>query len=417
MKTAAIIAEYNPLHKGHEFHLSATRSMTGADYILVVMSGDFVQRGAPALLNKYLRTRMALAAGADLVMELPSRYALSSAEYFAEGAVSLIDQLGVVDILSFGSECGDTDKLVAHAAHLLEMENNPDYSDSISSYQKKGISYPAAIAQVMSDSHETVSMPNDILGMTYCKALLRLHSNIQPFTIPRSGEGYHSTMLSKESGYSSASALREVLRNCNYSIDEALSDPAFVSQIPQSVLPIWNLDIRPSYGIGEEDFSTLLHYKLLSRQAPGYSSFQDCSRELSSKIQKHLPEYNNYSDFCQLLKSKDITMTRIHRVMMHILLDMKEDIRPGKASSHNQPTPYGRILGFRKTASPLLNSIKNQSSIPLIAKPADASNLLTSEALALFEEDVRIAHIYETVSSDKNNMAFLNEYRQSPIIV
>ena len=103
--------------------------------------------------------------------------------------------------------------------------------------------------------------------------------------------------------------------------------------------------------------------------------------------------------------------------MMHILLDMKEEIRPGKVSSHNQPTPYGRILGFRKTASPLLNSIKNQSSIPLIAKPADASNLLTSEALALFEEDVRIAHIYETVSSDKNNMAFLNEYRQSPIIV
>ena len=140
MKTAAVIAEYNPFHKGHEYHLLKTRAMAEADYIIVVMSGDFVQRGAPAMMNKYLRTKMALAGGADVVIELPSRYALSSAEGFAEGAVSLIDRLRVVDLLSFGSECGNATQLSHYAQSQLTLEQDSEYRKTLASYQKQGLS-------------------------------------------------------------------------------------------------------------------------------------------------------------------------------------------------------------------------------------------------------------------------------------
>lgn len=159
-----------------------------------------------------------------------------------------------------------------------------------------------------------------------------------------------------------------------------------------------------------------MHYKLLSDQAEGYSCFEDCSEELSLKIRKYLPQYRDFSGFCQLLKSKDLTYTRISRVLMHILLDLHKDEAFLKDSDAVLQIPYARLLGFRKSALPLLNRIKKESEIPLIAKPADASSLLSSDGLSLFKEDVRIAHTYEAVASSKNQNLLYNEYRQSPIV-
>lgn len=417
MKTAAVIAEYNPFHKGHEYHLLKTRVMAEADYIIVVMSGDFVQRGAPAMMNKYLRTKMALAGGADVVIELPSRYALSSAEGFAEGAVSLIDRLRVVDLLSFGSECGNATQLSHYAQSQLTLEQDPEYRKTLASYQKQGLSYPSAVQNALQDPPEAMFFPNNILGIEYCKSLIRRHSSITPVSILRYGEGYHSPQLSADSGsYSSASALRKAAGMHEDSLDFLLQDTVFVSQIPAQVLPIWKSDPEIHYGISEADFSLLLHYKLLSDQAEGYSCFEDCSKDLSSKIAKYLPEYRDFSGFCHLLKSRDLTYTRISRVLMHILLDLHKDEAFLKDSDACLQIPYARLLGFRKSALPLLNRIKKESEIPLIAKPADASMLLSKDGLSLFKEDVRIAHTYEAVASSKNHTLLHNEYRQSPIV-
>lgn len=239
MKVTGIIAEYNPFHNGHKYHIEKAKELTGADYVIVVMSGNFTQRGIPAFTDKYTRTRMALSCGADLVLELPLYYAAGSAEYFATGAVSLLDRLGVVDSLCFGSECGNIDALM-HVASVLY--NEPDsYKKLLQDALKSGQNYPAArhnaLLQYLSmqpserdavngnaidcdtvacaaitdvtDYEQILSSPNNILGIEYCKALLKLNSSITPYTIRREGGGYNDDTLSAVN--SSALAIRTAL--------------------------------------------------------------------------------------------------------------------------------------------------------------------------------------------------------------
>ena len=185
MKTAGIIAEYNPFHTGHQYHIEQTRAITGADFIIVVMSGDFVQRGAPAFLSKLVRTKMALLGGADLVLELPASCSCQSAEYFAYHGVSLLHALGCVDFLSFGSECGDITQL-RQAADFLTMESDA-YKKYLRSLLQSGCSYPTARAKAAAALHPEnagfstiLDSPNNILGIEYLKALKRLKSAILP---------------------------------------------------------------------------------------------------------------------------------------------------------------------------------------------------------------------------------------------
>ena len=220
MKIAAIIAEYNPFHNGHKYQIDETRKKTGADYIVILMSGDFVQRGAPAICNKYIRTETALLGGADVVLELPSLYAISSAEYFSQGAVTLLNHLGCIDYLSFGSECGDIDTLMSCAdklCHFSDAQNR-----LLSSLQKQGLSFPAARMQGLLTGLEPstqkeyellLSSPNNILGLEYCKSLLASNSTISPVTILRKGAGYHDNTVSDYSWeFSSASAMAPPIR-------------------------------------------------------------------------------------------------------------------------------------------------------------------------------------------------------------
>ena len=231
MKTAAIIAEYNPFHEGHRYQIEETRKITGADYILVIMSGDFVQRGAPAIFNKYRRTKEALLGGADAVIELPSLYAVSSAEFFAGGGVTLLNQLGMVDYLSFGSESGDIDQ-IRYCANLL-IDVPPSYQNALSLFLKQGLSYPAArnkavlktVCPPVSDQSFTdisafsveeinalFSSPNNILAVEYCKALHALKSSVKPVTVKRQGAGYHEDSLSDDPMiFNSASAIRKAM--------------------------------------------------------------------------------------------------------------------------------------------------------------------------------------------------------------
>lgn len=412
MKTAAIIAEYNPFHNGHHYQIEQTRIQTGAEYVLVLMSGDFVQRGAPALCNKYLRTHMALLGGADAVIELPTLYALSSAEFFAGGAVTLLNQLNSIDFLSFGSEAGDISLIVDGAKKLFS--DYFSFEAKIKEYLQQGYSYPASRQKALDSEFEPLlSSPNNILGLEYCKALLATHSNITPFTIKRTDSGYHEVCLyNASSEYASASAIRNSLFKTQKPLEE------ITDYIPSDIYHLFEEENVPGNLISEDDFSHLLHYKLLSEQEHGFSSYLDCTPDLSDKICKNIPFFTDFTGFCNLLKSKDLTYTRISRVLMHILLNIKTPkYFQSPLKERELYLPYARLLGFRKEASPLLAKIKKHSNIPLLSKPANASSLLDKEAFELLKQDIYCAFVYESVLLHKKKQAPLNDWKQSPIIL
>jgi len=423
MITAAVIAEYNPFHNGHRYQLEETRRRTGADFFLVIMSGDFVQRGAPAFADKYLRAETALLGGAHVVIELPAVYALSSAEFFAQGAVTLLEQLHVADFLSFGSESGNLSLFEHFARLLIQME--ADVQRSINIELKRGLSYPAARANAVSGlslqtspdkafspdiSDSLFSSPNNILGIEYCKALFAIKSQIRPFTVKREGMGYHDKELSpRENTFVSASALRELLgqspASCQPHMDKA------VYETLADHLPLY----PPVTG---EAFSKMLHYKLLSEREKGFSEYLDCTPSLSAKICKNIPLYKSFSSFCHLLKSRELTYTRISRVLMHILLNIKTpDAFRVPFSARTLPAPYARLLGFRQSAAPLLSAIRKNSSIPLISKLADARRFLDEQALHMLKQDIYCADVYEAARPRVPGAPLHNEWKRSPIVI
>ena len=396
MKTVGIIAEYNPLHNGHVYQLSRAKELTGADYVIVVLSGDFTQRGAPAVLDKYLRTEMALLSGADLVIDLPVCFATGSAEFFASGAVSILDSLGV-DYLCFGSESGNL-TVLKQTAQILSDEPEA-FKELLSKALQSGMSYPAARAAALAQySAAPLSSPNDILGVEYLKAIYRLKSSLRAVTLKREGSGFLDETLC-DGSFCSALAIRNALLSGK---DTASLSPF----VPKSTLTILEKASKEHAFLCEDDFSSLLFYRLLSLSAEGYTDFADVSSSLSDKISSSLFSYRSYKEFCESLKTKDITYTRLSRCLLHILLDIRENERIA---------PYARVLGFRKDALALFGALKN-SSIPLISKPADAKNLLSASALALFKQDVFAAHLYEGVLAQKKGGTPQNEYRRQIII-
>lgn len=421
MKTAAVIAEYNPFHNGHRYQLEQTRLKTGADFFLIIMSGDFVQRGAPAFADKYLRTRLALLGGAHAVIELPSLYAASSAEFFAQGAVTLLEQLHTADLLSFGSECGEL-SLFTFCASLL-IQKQEETQSLIHTYLKEGCSYPAARAKAVSRllsltgtggfSPDQIaalfSSPNNILGTEYCKALLACGSSIRPFTVKREGMGYHDTLPgTSPCTYISASALREMLAKGSPG-SEYMDHGAWKELSGE-------LALYPF--VCEEAFSKMLHYKLLGEQEKGYCEYLDCTPSLSDKIRKNLPLFEGFCAFCHLLKSRELTYTRISRVLMHILLDIKtrEAFRP-PFCERTLPVPYARLLGFRKSAAPLLSALRKNSSIPIISKLADARGLLDDHAFELLKQDIYCADVYEAARPRAPGAPLHNEWKRSPVVI
>ncbi|MCM1057677.1 MAG: nucleotidyltransferase [Firmicutes bacterium] len=411
MKVNGIIAEYNPFHNGHKYHLEESKRLTGADYSVVVISGNFIQRGDPALVDKHTRTEMALKNGADLVLELPTLYSASSAEYFATGAVSLLDKLGVVTHLCFGSECGDTVLLRQIAAIL--REEPADFKAELKAKMKQGLSYPSARNSALihhcpslAESSKIFSSPNNILAIEYIKAILNQDSKMEPVTIRRLGAEYHDP--APRSGYCSALAIRQ-----------ALSDGRGLSSVahymPDSARELLSERLVLGRGICANDFSSALYYKLLSEKESGFDRYLDVSTDLSNRICKHLTEYKNFDDFCDLLKTKELTFTRISRCLLHILLNLtKEDMAVCSELEH---TPYARILGFRRDAEDLLTAIREQASIPLVTKLADAEKLLPTDTYLMLKQDIQISQLYYGVAAGLAGKQPVNEFSIPLVIV
>lgn len=406
MKIAAIIAEYNPFHSGHLYQIETLKKELSADKIIIVMSGDFVQRGIPAIVDKYHRTYMALSNGADLVFELPSYFAIGSAEYFAQGAVALLDKLGVIDTLHFGSECGNINSLIKYA-HILS-EEIPEFKLSLNQYLKQGFSFPVArnkaLNQTLPNNEDILSNPNNILGIEYIKALLHRNSSITPATIERKGSGYSSSELSK-GDFASANAIRNTLSmlksDTNFNSDSLKCLEDFLPSTVYGYLieAVKSNNFIPLFA---DDFSSILHYKLISlinENTDVFSDFYDINTQLSNTINKALPYFTSFSDFALKCKSKNLTYTRISRCLMHIILDMKQDIIDDlKASDYIH---YARLLGFSEGGKDVLKLIKANSSIPIITKPSKALKDLKGTALTSFKHDINSSTIYQSVCFHK----------------
>lgn len=407
MKTTGIIVEYNPLHKGHAYHIEQTRLLTGADYVVAVMSGSFVQRGAPALLDKYTRTRMALLCGADIVLELPVLFAAGSAGDFAAGSISLLNDLGVIDSLCFGSEAGDIRPFLKTAAVL---NDEPEiFSARLQEGLRCGLSFPAARQKALNAvlpefCDGFFSSPNNLLGLEYTTALLRKKSSVRPYTIPRKGAGYHDTLSAssklhpeseKNAPPFSASGIRAALNMLDFnSFSETLC-----SAVPPQTLPLWESILSQNNYLFPDDLSSGLRYHLLTAAPGEFIRYADVTRELADKLEKNRYPVTGWEDLCTSLKTREITYSRISRALCRILLSITaEQLENARQNGH---VSYARILGFRRSAAPLLSAIKKNSAIPLISKPADASRILSPNAMRMFEKDVLASHIWENALYEK----------------
>ena len=405
MKIAGIIAEYNPFHTGHAYHIQKTRELTGADYIVVVLSGDFVQRGAPALYSKHLRTRMALLGGADLVFELPSTHSCESAEFFAQNAVRLLDALGCVDVLSFGSESGTIEPFLKLGSFL--SAETPEYRNLLKEYLKRGESFPKArsltLQELLSDADTGTFLqtPNNILGVEYCKALCRQNSPIQPLTVKREGNGYHDDSLNGE--FPSASAIRALWKSANCK----MSDTAVSSCFPPAISELLSQTFTCPQFLDEEDFSPYLRWLLFSSDKAQLTSYQDVTPDFVQRLFHTRGSYESWGQYAALLKTRELTYSRICRMLMHCLLQI----------SHVPVLSYARLLGFRRQAAPVLSEFKKHSSIPVITKAADAASLLSDETAAVFSKNVEISNLYEAVWCEKYHAPFVHEYRKPLVIL
>lgn len=417
MRVAGIIAEYNPFHEGHRYHINETKKRTGADYVVVAMSGDYVQRGEPAIVDKYIRTRMALQGGADVVFELPCAYATASAEHFAGAGVKLLNSLGVCSWLSFGSEWADAEEMEM-ITDLLVQE--PDaFRQALREGIRRGLNYPAARVEAvcsllpeekMERTRLLMEEPNHILGLEYMKALRKMNSSMLCVMIPRKGSGYHEEGFGK--GYASATGIRNAVVGYyqkareyyqeagNYyqeegespvpGLQKALGDQFafFVDHIEKNEYILWD-DLMPflRYGI-------LYDKEMLSR-------YSGTDMELARRIKRlYRPGYS-FGDLVEALHVKNRADSALKRALLRILLRISQ--QPYLEDGVEPMIPYGRILGFRREASPLLREIREKASIDIVQRPAMARRLYSrySQSLDLFRCDLNGADLYEQIVSEK----------------
>lgn len=411
MKVAGLITEYNPFHNGHLYHIQKAKEATGADALLVVMSGNYVQRGAPAMLPKRIRTEMALKAGASAVLELPVCFSLGSAEYFAAGAVSLLDKLNCIDSICFGSECEDS-KVLESIADILAEE--PDrYRVRLQEALKEGRSFPLARQTAIKEylkggiPNTVLKYPNNILGVEYIKALRLMKSSIKACPVKRVGSGYHDENLNKD--YSSASAIRRLI-SCNENSDIL---PCLKEQVPSFCIPLLKDTYGRRYPVHSNDFSLLLKQRLLSESSDSLTRYMDVTENLANRMINHLDDFITFDRFCEKIKTKDMTYSRISRCLFHILLGITEkDMHLYKRNGFCQ---YARILGFRKDGASLISILKKQSAVPLVTK-LTRTELLSNAGRKMLSLDISSSNLYESVITDKFKTPFINEYRQQLII-
>ncbi len=416
-KIVGIIAEYNPFHLGHQYHIKEAKRQSGADFVAVLISGHFVQRGEPAIFDTYTRAKMALLSGADAVFEMPTPFSTSSAEDFASYGVSLFSSLGV-QAFSFGTEGASVAEL-SQIAMVLAKESD-DFKIILKELLARGNTFPEARTSAciyelermgygdvaLSRAREVLSSPNNILGIEYMKAKHKIRSPIEAITVNRAGSGYHDIELTDK--FASATAIRRHLF-------EKGDLGTLLNFVPEEILE----EYLHAYPVSGDDFTGMILRRVLQmiHEFEPLEQFLDVTPDLAKRIVNRISNFRTLEDMVNAIKSRQYTYTRISRALMHIALGIKdihmEEYKVGRIA------PYARLLGFRKNSSELLTQLKMTSSIPIVSKMSNAGNIISREspAFALLMEEVHASEIYNSIYFDKYKAELPNIYTRQMIII
>lgn len=416
MKAVGLVTEYNPFHNGHLYHLNKAMELTGADISVAVMSGDFVQRGEPAVLDKYVRASMALNSGVNLVVELPVNYAVSSAESFAAGALKVLNYIKA-DSIAFGSESGDIERL-SKLAHIL-CDNEDTLYNEISKYTANGISYAAARQKTVEkltdkDTAAMLTSSNNILAVEYLKAIIKNNYAIKPYTIKRKGDSYNDTDI--RSDYASATALRENLKADNISKYIPVKAGLILSSNTNYIYPdditealfTRLLDILFASGYDKNVFiENVMKYSDVNKEIAGrlYKSAMDMiTRTVPHGAGSKDNEAFSFGSLCEHIKTKEVPLSRIKRALIRITLGLDK-----KHMEKYTNEPYIRVLGFDKKGQEYLSYIRKTVEVPLITKTADYKEILL--------DDIHAANIYNMIVAGKYGVKELGDFVRGPVRV
>ncbi|MFC7685523.1 nucleotidyltransferase [Ureibacillus sp. GCM10028918] len=386
MKAVGVVVEYNPFHNGHFYHISQSKSKSNADVVIAVMSGHFLQRGEPALVDKWHRTKMALQNGVDIVIELPYAFCTGHATFFAEGSIQLLEAVGCANF-AFGSEEGSIDPFIN--TFTLLKTNEERYNALIKQYVTTGISYPQSLYKAYEELRQKeinqtidLSKPNNILGYHYIEAAKRLNLRIEPMTIPRIQAGFHDD-INSDSTIASATGIRKAIFE-GQSLQEI---EQFVPNESFKLLEDWHKQYNTF--MHWETFWPYLRFAILRNTPEQLTRFADVSEGIEFALIKAAKKSSSFSQFMNLIKSKRYTWTRLQRMVTHIFTGIT------KEQLHNSANPsYIRLLGMTKNGQAYLSQHKKQFQLPLISRVASTKDpmlLLDIRATEMFALGVELS--------------------------
>lgn len=381
MITAGIVAEYNPFHTGHAYQISRTRSVSGADTAVVaVMSGNWVQQAGCAVADKWTRTRLALMGGVDLVLELPTVWATASAEQFARGAAGILAAAGVVDVLSFGSECGEVDKLRRVAACL----DSTEYRAGLDRFPDRGMTFAACRQAVVQDIlgpelSQLLSAPNNNLGIEYIRALNTLNCGIRPMTVLRQGAAHNSlSPAGPSSRFASATQVRTDLASGSWDLAQPYLIPGTRAVLEESGAGLPCLE--------RAERAILMRLRAMTAQDWAALPDSGTAEGLPQRLERAGRQCTSVAGFLELAKTKRYTHARLRRLVLWAFLGLTRADRPDRP-------PYLRVLGFNPRGRGLLKRMKGRASLPILTKPAHARSL-DETGRRLFELEARCTDLY-----------------------
>lgn len=361
MESIGIIAEYNPFHNGHLYQIQEIKKRYPEATIIIAMSGNFTQRGEPAIIDKWARANLAINYGADLIVEIPYHFATQSADYFSYAGITLLETLKVKKLV-FGSESNNLEDLTEIAKAELE---NEDFDKLVKIYSKFGYNYPTALSLALKDlTGKEIATPNDILGITYIKNIIKYHYKIQPETIKRTTNNYHSKELNGT--LSSATAIRENIKNLDL-IKKALPKDTLNSIQTETIHK-------------KEDYFSFLKYKILTES--NLEQYHLVEQDLAIKLKKEIIHSSSYEELIQNTKSKHLTYSKISRALLQILCNYKKE-----EAQNNKNLAYIRLLSFNQKGKNYLNKYKKEISLPIISK-------ITKEKNTMLELELNTTKIY-----------------------
>lgn len=410
-KVLGIVAEYNPFHNGHFYHMQESKKNTEADSCICVISGNFTQRGEPSIVNKWAKTYMALCCGADLVIELPTIYSISSAENFASGAIKIFDSLKIVTDISFGAEYNDLATL-NNIANVFYSEP-ANYKTILNHELKRGLSYPMArenaVLMYLNDIKRyanVLSNSNNILAIEYLKALKQQKSMIQPNIVPRKNVYYNDQKIVDD--FASATAIRKLMLNREYAEVRKV--------VPRSTYQIIGEEYKKNHIIlGIKKYEKEIIYALRVMPIEEIQNLPDVNEGLEFAIKKAASETNNIEELIEKVKSKRYTQTRIQRILLYVLLGItKKDMEDSK-----KMVPYVRVLGFNSRGKILISEIMNQNPklnmITSVGKYVNKKMPKNKQLTRMLDLDINATNIY-TLGYGGESKANL-DYTQNMIII